>query len=101
MEREGYDESYARDPGEYECEPVREVPYPIRCLEANRVPSLTLAHAFDRVTVSSRNGAPLLSFIGVLLSDYASGPSLGLVADLAAYVTGESGFYGRHSARKL
>lgn len=56
-------------------------------------------YAFDRVTVCDKAG-PVLSFLGVIWSEYASGPGLFTLADAAAEHRGP-GFYGLQSCRSL
>lgn len=53
-------------------------------------------YAFDRVEVS---GPVPFSILGVCWSQYASGPSLFMLADAAFELTGIHGFYGFTSAR--
>ena len=57
-------------------------------------------YLFDRVTVSTSD-APPFSFVGVVHGAYRSGPSLFLLADAAAEITGCAGHYGLESARYL
>jgi len=55
-------------------------------------------YAFDRVEVSSKHGN--FSFLGILYSEYKSGPNLCQLADAAGELQG-FGYYGLASCRPL
>jgi len=60
-------------------------------------------YAFDRVEIDGktldRSREIRFSLLGVCWSEYASGPSLFMLADAAAEVAGIAGWYGLKSAR--
>lgn len=58
-------------------------------------------YAFDRVTVR-KDGAPLLSLLGICFSEFTSGPNLRELTEVAAdFCEDREGWYGLDSCRPL
>ena len=60
--------------------------------------SLHNPYAFDRVEIA---GAVSMSLLGTTWSEYPSGPNLCLLAGAAAKISGQHGYFGLASCRKL